>query len=175
MSIVAVRNKGGIIQVAADSQVTLCDELIAYSSDFKKICRIKDMVIAAVGVCDEIDMFYRYVRANKTPIAKKNDVFNFMSEFYKRRDEHNTTLKGDNGISSSMYCMMFSGKIFMADQTFIVELKNNKFHAFGQGWQMALGVMEVGGTPFDAVRVVCKYNIYCGLPITTYEMPYAPR
>jgi ATP-dependent protease HslVU (ClpYQ) peptidase subunit len=172
MSIVAVSNLGGRLAVSADSQVTICDEVIGTAANFKKIDKIGDMVLAAVGCVDEVSILKMYIKNNPMPEPKYQAVFQYVSNFYKVRDSHNGKMADTDNISRSSFVLMFSGKLYLIDNTFIIDIKNGKFHAIGRGWQMALGVMEMGGDTEDAVRVVCSRNIYCSLPVVTYESDY---
>lgn len=49
-------------------------------------------------------------------------------------------------------------------QAEIVPIADN-FVAVGHGSQFAYGVLEHGGTPVDAVRVTCKRDTTCALPV----------
>lgn len=37
--------------------------------------------------------------------------------------------------------------------------------ATGHGWQFAYGAMEAGASPIDAVRITCRRDITCALPV----------
>jgi hypothetical protein len=45
----------------------------------------------------------------------------------------------------------------------------NGFATVGCGEQLALGAMEHGASAVNAVKVACKRNVHCGLPVHTLE------
>lgn len=41
----------------------------------------------------------------------------------------------------------------------------DKYVALGSGAELALGAMEHGATPIEAVRIACRRNAFCALPV----------
>ncbi len=51
----------------------------------------------------------------------------------------------------------------------------SKFHAIGSGAQAALGAMHHGASAIQAVKIACKIDSNCGLPIQTMVLPTKVR
>ena len=54
---------------------------------------------------------------------------------------------------------------------------SDKFIAVGHGQQFAYGALEHGASAVDAVRVACKRDLTCALPVqsASFEVPPAPE
>jgi len=48
--------------------------------------------------------------------------------------------------------------------------KRQEFAAVGAGEQLAIGAMEMGASAVEAVKVACRRNAYCGLPVHELEL-----
>lgn len=58
-----------------------------------------------------------------------------------------------------------------------VDPVSDRFIAVGHGQQFAYGALEHGATSVDAVRVACKRDLTCALPVqyASFELPPAPE
>ncbi len=50
-----------------------------------------------------------------------------------------------------------------------------KFHAIGAGAYIALGAMHQGATAIQAVKIACKIESSCGLPVQSITLPTRVR
>jgi ATP-dependent protease HslVU (ClpYQ) peptidase subunit len=172
MSIIAVNKRNGKISMAADSQVTVGDSVIVPDHGFKKLRKIKGALLAVCGGCDEGEMFFSFYAANKVPKATKDGIFTFFAGFYKKRDSFNESLKADQDISLNTYIVALNGKVFVVNDTFVIEIKAGNSYAIGDCWIVAMALMDEGISPKRAVESVCRYSTYCSLPVISYEVPY---
>lgn len=56
----------------------------------------------------------------------------------------------------------------------LVEIQDDII-ALGSGLEFAYGVLEIGGTPKEAVEAACKRSIYCGLPVQVVSISEEPN
>ncbi len=49
----------------------------------------------------------------------------------------------------------------------------DKFQAWGDGSDLAIGAMAMGATAREAVKITCRYKITCGMGVTSYRI--APK
>lgn len=64
--------------------------------------------------------------------------------------------------------------MFYEKQPFPIEVID-KFYAFGSGREVALGVMAMGGSAIQAVKIASKYCSGCGKGIYWYDVSNKPR
>lgn len=53
----------------------------------------------------------------------------------------------------------------LKDWTASVDLITDGIIAVGSGYQFALGAMEAGKSPTEAVRIACRRDLNCALPV----------
>ena len=168
MSIITCRVTKDKIYLAADSQLT-CGSDRRPGLLYKKIIKIKDIVLCAVGTCAEVNLLVEYIKENKLPRSPQKLTL-YMANFYKWRDEVTPTLIPEEKDRTSHCQFMFivRGKVLYAASLFATEVL--EFHAIGSGEDLAMGAMECGVSVKKAVEVACKYNTDCGLPVQYMEI-----
>ena len=60
--------------------------------------------------------------------------------------------------------------LWMWDKNLVRLEVRNKFYAIGTGAQYAMGAMEAGATPAEAVKISARYDEHTGLPIETMKL-----
>lgn len=169
MSVVACVVKKDSIQIAADSLISngmhRRDGL-----SFKKIKKFSNFIIGATGSVQEIQLLYSYASEFPPPNNLK-ELTIYMADFYKQRDElHESLCPGEkNGMTSDItFVIIISNKAFVVSDFYIDEIKT--FHAIGSGENYALGALAAGADVREAVRIACKYQSECGLPVHFFEV-----
>lgn len=168
MSVIACEIGPKKIYLAADSQKTKGNGRRPELS-FKKIVKIKDVVVSTVGTCQECQLLYEYIKGC-TPPNNQGNLLLYMSEFYKWRNSINPKLEPEDkdSLSDIQVLLIMNGTVFHIDGLYIDIV--NCFFAMGSGEEYALGAMENGASVKEAVRIACKYNINCSLPIQYMEV-----
>jgi ATP-dependent protease HslVU (ClpYQ) peptidase subunit len=165
MSVVACKIYDSTIKFGADSVITYYDATKAVGqTSFVKLTKIKDMIIGAVGDCEEASMFYVFLKTHNPKSASVDDILELVVEFAAWKKER----QGEHKIEN-WYVLGLPGKAFSIGGFFVDEIKTHV--AVGSGYSFALAAMEMGLNPFEAVKVACKYNIYCSEPIIEIEIP----
>lgn len=69
--------------------------------------------------------------------------------------------KKDNNlnINDQQFIIVTNGKIFTSCGLDVS--MHSDFCAIGSGMFLALGAMSHGATPYEAVKITCKYDLYC--------------
>ena len=62
------------------------------------------------------------------------------------------------------------GAFYADDHCVLIPFQKGPY-AIGSGGDIALGAMSMGASPAKAVRIACRYNAFCGLPIQTMKLP----
>ena len=63
-----------------------------------------------------------------------------------------------------------SGDVYYCETHDLIDQVMDEYLAIGSGRNIAYGALEMGASAEEAVRMACKYSIYCGLPITTLRL-----
>jgi len=168
MSIIACRVTKDKIYIAADSQLT-CGNDRRPGLAYKKITKIRDIVLCVVGTCTEANLLVEYIKENKVPRSPRKLTL-YMSDFYKWRDEVSPTLTPEekDRTSNCQFIFIVGGRVLNTSNLFVAEVL--EFHAIGSGEDYAIGAMECGASVKRAVEVACKYNNDCGLPVQYMEI-----
>jgi ATP-dependent protease HslVU (ClpYQ) peptidase subunit len=158
MSVVAVKvNKNGF-EMCADSQATDGQLPIERS----KLYEYDGLIIGTSGYTEDMSLMQLFIRTSKPVDPTEFSILDFMSSFYdwiykkthKWSEEYNHWLIGMNG------------KVFCVTGWDVVEI--NDMYAIGCGDEIALTAMHLGHSAYDAVKIACKLNVYCGEPIIKF-------
>lgn len=131
-----------LYEMAADTRVTWDDDT---TSSSVKIYTIGSAILGATGDVDEIAKFiewYTNGSVGKQPKRSKDfRVIRLNSEGLHIIDSNSYWLKLDD-----------------------------KFFAVGSGGQFAIGAMEMGATPENAVRIAAKHDLFTNSSITVFKL-----
>lgn len=137
MTIICVND--GIM--AVDSQVT-CGDII--TDTINKIVRLSDgAYFCSAGNYVDSLLFKTWYEEGKDPFSVRKPVVheNFVA-----------VVMGPNFILNCYSDLNLFPVI-------------GKYNAWGCGWEMALGAMDMGADASEAVEVVCKRDVSCGYPV----------
>ena len=170
MSVVIVKIYDDKIIVAADSQGTLETENIDHEEgNIKKLVRIDDVVIGAVGDLYEAQRLFHYFKTEHPQLLSQDDLQQFIYSFieYKKRgygffDRIKKRLVFKPKLESS-YIFIFNNQCYVIEETVIFEVSH--MYAIGSGWREAYAALRAGMTPKEAVNMVCQYNTTVSLPV----------
>lgn len=92
-----------------------------------------------------------------------SDVLSFFQspEGYKKAPR----LKGGEGL-----ILGGDGKIWTFSRADVWIPVDQKFYAIGSGMLYAMGAMENGATPTDAVKAACKFDPGSGMGVTSFRL-----
>ena len=85
-----------------------------------------------------------------------------MSYFKSWASDKGRDVTSDGSFSTD-YLIRIKNNVYAVEGFHIHEV--NRFFALGDGMDLALGAFEMGASAEEAVRIACKYNIYCCEPI----------
>jgi len=163
MSVVTCRIKGDKIEFAADSAITSGDMQNTKETTFVKLIQVKDIVLGAVGKCDEAAMFCVFLRTHCPKSGEVGSILELLVEFASWKKEK----QGEHKIENS-YIYGVAGRAFRSVGFFVDEVKTHI--AIGSGREYAYAALDMGFSPAEAVKTACKYNIYCSEPIIEIKM-----
>ncbi len=167
MSIVACKITKDKITMAADTQMT-CGDFKHPSLAFKKIVKIGDVVIGSTGTCSEVQLLHGYIKDNGIPATIK-ELQIFFSNFHKYRNSINDKIcKNEEKNTDCHHLIVINDKVFFTNDCYIDEVK--EFFSIGAGDAHSDAVLAMGGTVKDAVKMACRFSIYCGLPLQYIEI-----
>lgn len=72
-------------------------------------------------------------------------------------------------------CVFTPDGAFYADDHCVLVPFQKGPYAIGSGADVAIGAMSMGASPAKAVRIACRWNAFCGLPIQTMRLPERVR
>ena len=62
------------------------------------------------------------------------------------------------------------GLVYYCETHKLIDPVDDDFIAIGSGRMIANGALEMGASAEEAVKIACKYNIYCGEPISILRL-----
>lgn len=163
MSVVAVRVSEKNIEIAADSIVVRGDSKRS-DSGFKKLFKINDMIIGAVGSAEECSLFKYYCRVNIMEDFKEKDVLEYMVNFLNFK----INMTPNYPELENSYIMVVGGKAFLIEGLLIQEVED--YAAIGAGEDFANAALYLGHTAEEAVKVACELSCYVSDPIIKYTV-----
>lgn len=141
--------------MASDSR--LSDEHETHFTSIKKIYRLKNGALyGSAGDSDD-----REIRALLSKSSPRN--LPSRSELLALKIECKALIVFPKGQCYSVEIEFEDEK--MKDWTASVDLVTDPIVAVGSGYQFALGAMECGATPMQAVRATCRRDLRCALPV----------
>lgn len=141
--------------LASDSRCS--DEHEAHFTSMKKVYRLKNKALfGAAGHSDTRDLRALLSKTSPRKLPSR-------TELAALKQEIDALIVFPNG---QCYCIAVE---FDDDHSKewhgSVDLVTDPFVAIGTGMQFALGALEVGATPAQAVRAACKRDLACALPL----------
>lgn len=145
MSVVVFRSYPDRIEYAADTQIS--DGDLKLQSKKVKLFKLGSDIFGSVSsskCCFELKD--RLTKSKKDTIKKILDLSKSYpdQEFLFSSEDAEGTFYIKNGESR--------------------DITNLDFFAIGTGAKYALGALEKGATPEEAVKIACKYDLYCSAP-----------
>lgn len=147
--------------MATDSHVTFGDD---FCTRCNKVFRLKYGHLAGFsGDADERDL----LAILHTIRSEKNLPTRATLETLKQ--EFNVLLVLKNGRVFYVSCVLVD---LQSDAIFSAQIIENeeKYGAVGNGFRYAIGAMAAGASARDAVVIACKYDIFTGPPVKTYNL-----
>lgn len=158
MTIIAAKKYEDRIEMASDSRATAGDFI--WNDDIQKIYRNDRVCIAAAGNSDIVYTFFRkIIKENILQSAYIENMMVYSEYLDDFLTEYDISMLADSislvtilGNDQSLLCRSMDREC-----TLIKE-----FSAIGIGYPIAMGALEMGATPVEAVKIACKYNSNCG-------------
>lgn len=136
------------IRVYSDKVIVASDTFMGgdYPGHYTKHTIIKNKIVGTAGESPWWERFEDWVARGmpKDSLPKIDDKAQFDAFIWDEK----------NGIRA----------YYTADASFKI---NSIFHAVGTGAPYALGAMEMGATPEDAVKIACRYDRWSKSPVRT--------
>lgn len=63
-----------------------------------------------------------------------------------------------------------AGNIYYYTRRLVPQQIHDKFYAIGSGFHLAIGAMEYGASPMDALKIACKRDIHTGVGIVEIKL-----
>ncbi len=154
------------IVVGADSGNFMEDGHIFPELEFIKMRRINNMIIAGAGQLEDIGLLFIYAKNNVPVCAEVEGVIEFISNFYKFKEE--LQIGENTSKSSSRYYIAYKGKLFTIEDCFVHEIKT--FDAMGSGMECATTALYLGKSVKEALRITSRYCVWVREPINIMTM-----
>lgn len=169
MSIVAVRKKGKGFEIAGDSQSTWGGNKFSKTNltdkqmkAYGKIFRVNGLTIGCAGSVADIGLLQMYCKTHKPKEMTRDCILDWFIEF----KEWALAKAKVNFNDISVHGIIISSKKAFCFYDFMDVTPVLDFEAVGSGMFLAIGAMELGASAEQAVKVACKYDLYCGGKIT---------
>ena len=173
MSVIAVKIKKGIIEIAGDSQTTwgsnkypkqdTSDKQIKSSG---KIFQVNGMTFGCAGSVADIGLLQIFAKTHRPKEMERDSVFEWFIEFKQfaldkaKINFNDISIHGIIILEKKVFCFY--------DFMEVVEVKD--FNAVGSGMWLAIGAMELKADVTEAVNVAIKYDLHCGGEVTKLEI-----
>lgn len=161
MSVVAVKKTPKEIQIAADSIVLYDDQY--QRKNGVKLWSANEMTIGSTGSLEEITAFKVFTSLWKPQSPTIENIFCFMSEFAKWREE-----KTGKAEISNDFIIVFGGTVFEISGFDIQEIKD--YAAIGAGDVFAITALYLGKTPKEACETSIHLSPYCESPVNSIQI-----
>lgn len=161
MSVVAVRVNEKNIEVAADSIVVRGDTM-RNDSGFKKLFKVNDMIIGAVGSAEECALFKYFCRVNLLEEPTEKCILEYMVNFLNFK----INMTPNYPDLENAYIIIVGGKAFQVEGLLVQEIE--EYAAIGAGEDFATAALYLGHTAEEAVKVSCALSCFVSDPIVKY-------
>lgn len=176
MSVIACRIHDGKVYIAADSMGAQSEIRVDRSLKIRKLHKINGSIIVGwAGTYEEGNMFVYCLQDSDVIHQEEKPLSEFMSNFYKMRDQKFPYPKERETASDCQYILIVAGKPFYISQGMVTEIRGEQFFSIGCGCDIAMAAMDMGALPKEAVSIACKYSAFCAPPIISYEVDYYDR
>lgn len=154
MTVIAVRKYHDRIEMAADGLITIGN--LIEKDNAGKINRISDhTILGASGASDIVKLFHMRIARSD---FQKLDYDEFLEIFLK---DEGISVKDDDSYMDTLYASNIKGPVIYKSNGFhVCEIK--EFTAIGAGSPVAIGALEYGASPLQAVAIACKITLGCG-------------
>lgn len=167
ISIVIVKKETNKITIGCDSQETFGDgyQVNLGNSKIKEVD--KGIYVASVGDANLSNLLYTYLeRFSLSSITNSFELVEFFREFsewatkYLEVPPDKTSL-----ISLCQFILIINEDVWFFSDYYTRKIENGEYYAIGAGSPAAFACMHVGASVEDALKAVCKVDIYCSEPI----------
>ena len=165
MTVIVCKKEQNELTFAADSSITYGGRIQIIDRDCKIATPMDDITILGTGNPEDFALFRLFVVEHFEFHAIEQTIgalTYMMTKFKEWASERGKELICDGSFYTD-YIMRLQDKAYAVEGYHIREI--TQFCALGDGMDTALGAFEMGASAEEAVRVACKYNIYCAEPI----------
>lgn len=145
--------------IASDSRCS--DKHDAHFTQTKKVYRLKNGAIyGSAGASDDRDLRAMLARSTPRRLPSRADLLPLKQ-----------TISGIIVFPKGQcYTVEMTWDDEVKDWDASVDLVTDAFVAIGSGYQFALGALEAGASPQQAVRAACRRDLACALPVQTERL-----
>ncbi len=165
MSVIAVKNFGDKIVIAADSQITRGDAKSKHSKLFYN--EKNNLLWGASGYCREISTFEIFLHTRLVTLTSEDEIYSMFLDFINFKKD----FVGEKTLLENSYLMVSGDKAFYSSQDgWIIGINSGEFEAIGCGFPEAKTALHLGHSVEEAIEITCKVNAYCMEPVIAFEM-----
>lgn len=150
MSVVVCKVYKDKIEMASDSiAVKGWTKINNAQNKIVKMMKHNDMIIGGCGCCEELSLFFHYMKTHTIEKVDEKGVLDFVIEFRRWKND----LTGNNSFENP-YIIAYQGKAFGVHGMLIFPIDD--FYAIGAGEDFASGALYMGASPKEAVKAACE-------------------
>jgi 20S proteasome alpha/beta subunit len=145
-------------EFAADSQVS--QETLYIGSNSRKVGIIGKYAYGMVGGVHDLSELIKWLKKGG-PDSIDEDVRDYPG-FSLDQSEAIVATRTNDGFK--LY--------YLSNNGISEDPWQHPFQAIGSGAELAIGALEAGATPTQAIEIACKYDAYSSLPVNTAKVPF---
>lgn len=107
------------------------------------------------NLCSAVDKMFRLPNGALIGAAGELEICMLFVDWYKNGCDE-TPGMWDTSASFSGLVLTPKGKLIEFGPRLVPQVIKEKFHAVGSGCELAIGAMEAGADPIQAVKIACK-------------------
>ena len=144
MTVIAASLKN--LMMASDSRMNIGDA----NFPCQKIFKIGNMLVGAAGTSTAINTFFKY-----------------LEDLQKNKKTKRPELDAESELEA---LVMDAEGIYYYEHDCVPTKILREYHAIGCGGSPALAALMCGKNPEQAVRIACRVNTQCGLPVNVLKL-----
>jgi ATP-dependent protease HslVU (ClpYQ) peptidase subunit len=162
MSVIAVKKYKDRIEIASDTQVTIGWNSKEENSIAKLGKLSPDLVVGCCGDAGLFVLLREYCKTNTLRFSGESAIIEFFTKFHRyAKAEHMDAT--DYKVDENTFILIHKHIIYAICGYYTRKIKD--YYATGSGGIAAFVALDLGSSVVKAVRVACKHDIYCGLPV----------